>query len=328
MVIFAIIILWITWNYDAIKASHALPLKTYTSKADNARCLKCHAGGRYEMPDPEDSTRKISGFMQAGNIIDTLRYYHSTHWDFKCTDCHSDEYNVQPHNPELKSLPMSTCLDCHGGDENYAKYHFEDIDTAFMAGDHYKAIGMDFNCWSCHDAHYDMQFVRDSTADIRRIVEYDNNMCLKCHDKSGTDTTTKISGKAIPDMTVAHLWLPESSRHLTSVRCIDCHAKVDDQLLVSHQIVNKADAVRNCEACHTENSLLLKTLYKNRPVSGKRKSGFLKNITRDSKIEKVLKKNPELNIILLSATALLLIGVLFVVFRWLIPFSENSGRKK
>ncbi|HNX08316.1 MAG TPA: hypothetical protein PKL96_12095, partial [Bacteroidales bacterium] len=101
MVIFAIIILWITWNYDAIKASHALPLKTYTSKADNARCLKCHAGGRYEMPDPEDSTRKISGFMQAGNIIDTLRYYHSTHWDFKCTDCHSDEYNVQPHNPEL-----------------------------------------------------------------------------------------------------------------------------------------------------------------------------------------------------------------------------------
>ncbi|HNX07968.1 MAG TPA: hypothetical protein PKL96_10320, partial [Bacteroidales bacterium] len=69
-------------------------------------------------------------------------------------------------------------------------------------------------------------------------------------------------------------------------------------------------------------------LYKNRPVSGKRKSGFLKSIMSDNNMVKALRKNPELSIILLSATALLLIGVLFVVFRWLIPFSENSGRKK
>jgi len=262
--------------------------------------------------------------MSVNSIIDTMRFYNSNHWSFKCTDCHSDEYLKQPHDPALKSAPMSTCLDCHGGDETFAKYHFEDIDSEFHNSAHFKADSVNFTCWNCHNAHYDKLSMRDTLQQPHQVISYDNNMCLKCHGKEPTYQGKYLTDSIKTDVITLHQWLPESKKHLDNLRCIDCHAAVDDSLLVPHQILEKSKAVKDCKACHIENSLLLKTLYKNRTSAGIKKIMFLKTVPVDGLVMPTAKKHPALNIVLISLSVLLLLTVLFIVFRYFIPNIEKK----
>jgi len=262
--------------------------------------------------------------MAVNSMIDTILFYSSNHWNFKCTDCHSDEYLKQPHDPALKSAPMSTCLDCHGGDDTYAKYHFEDIDSEFHNSAHFKADSVNFTCWNCHNAHYDKLSMRDTLQQPHQMISYDNNSCLKCHGKEPTYQGNYLSDSIKTDMIALHQWLPETEKHLSNLRCIDCHTAANDSLLVPHQILEKSMAVKDCKACHTENSLLLKTLYKNRPASGMKKVRFLKTVPVDGLVVPQAKKHPVLNIILISLSVLLLLIVLYTVFRYLIPYIEKK----
>ena len=323
------VVLFYSHEYGVVKKNNTAILnREYTSRTDNENCLKCHARSACEIRDTADSTKTVTHYLLPQNIIDTTRFYSSNHWNFKCTDCHSDEYLKQPHDPALKTAPMSTCLDCHGGDENYAKYHFEDIDTACISSIHYKADSMNFACWICHNAHYDKLSMRDTLQEAHQVIQYDNTMCLNCHGKGHNYHGNYGTDSIKTDMMAIHQWLPEAEVHLNNLRCIDCHAAVNDSMMVSHHIRPKEQAVKDCKACHIENSLLLKTLYKNRPASGKKKARFLKTIPIDGKaVLPKVKKYPVLNFILLSLSALLLIVILFIVFRHLIPYSEKNHKK-
>jgi hypothetical protein len=308
-IIAIVIVLSIAFSikHEPIKKRQAIThqQKDYTSKTENAKCLKCHAVARYEIQDPDDSTKTICKRMSSGWMIDTNKYYNSNHWDFKCTDCHSDEYLKTPHDSKLKYVQLNICLDCHADDEKTAKYHFEDIDTAFRQSTHYKMDSTHFNCWSCHDPHYNKSITRDSLQDIRAIVAYDNAVCLKCHDTNTRDNYYEFFGKAKTNLYEKHAWLHELQNHFENVRCIDCHVAINDSLLVPHSIIPKASSVRECSACHAPNSILLKSLYKNRPQEAVNKFGFLNPVNLKFQNVIGMNRNYYLNLV-----ALILLGII------------------
>lgn len=254
--------------------------ETYTSKSDNEFCFKCHSQDRYKISNPNDSTDTIEKRMPLSYIIDSILYYTSNHWDFKCVDCHSEDYKKTPHDAALKYTQMNTCLDCHGDDETFAKFHFEEIDTSFRQSVHYKMDSNGFGCFSCHDAHYNLLSMRDSLQDIRITVSYANNICLKCHEANSNNNFYEYHSKN-PKANIyeKHNWLPALENHFSNVRCVDCHSRPEDPQLVPHKILPKKESVRNCSECHNPNSLMLKTLYKNRVSDHNTKYGFLNPVT-------------------------------------------------
>ena len=71
-----------------------------------------------------------------------------------------------------------------------------------------------------------------------------------------------ISNQEIPTVVDIHEWLPNQELHFKHVRCIECHTPTEDDLMVSHNILSKEQAVRRCAECHSSNSLLKASLYK------------------------------------------------------------------
>jgi hypothetical protein len=71
-----------------------------------------------------------------------------------------------------------------------------------------------------------------------------------------------ISGNENPQLVQVHNWLPNQELHFQHVRCIECHTEVVDGLNISHNIQEKAKAVKNCVECHSANSRLKSSLYK------------------------------------------------------------------
>ncbi|MDX8340194.1 cytochrome c3 family protein [Draconibacterium sp. IB214405] len=224
----------------------------------NHDCLQCHSQQTYsfhnEMMDTEEK-RLMNPYL----IIDTTQLRTGVHQSFDCTDCHSFDYTTYPHLATLKLEPMMTCLDCHGGDESFAKYEFERIDEEVKKSIHYQSFGENFTCSKCHDQHYYSATARTSSS-IVEIVEISNEMCLSCHNDMKKFSLVSESDKAaVVDI---HDWLPNQELHFKHVRCIECHTAVEDDLMVSHNILSKDQAVRRCAECHSANSLLKASLYK------------------------------------------------------------------
>jgi len=69
--------------------------------------------------------------------------------------------------------------------------------------------------------------------------------------------------------------------HFKQVRCIDCHTRINDQVLVAHLILPKEEAIRRCSGCHSRNSILLATLYKHQVKEARNKYGFFNAIVKN-----------------------------------------------
>ncbi len=237
------------------------PLRTMAQFYDDPKnhdCLKCHSQQTYSFHNDlmgTEQTRMMNPYF----ILDTTALRHGVHQNFDCIDCHSYEYSIYPHAANLKLEPLLTCLDCHGGDEAYAKYHFEEIQEEVEKSIHYKVYGESFSCSKCHSQHTYTTTARTSSS-ITEIVEYSNNMCLSCH--NNMSRYEMVSGKENPELVDIHSWLPNQELHFQHVRCIECHTPVTDTLMVSHNILSKENAVRRCAECHSANSLLKASLYK------------------------------------------------------------------
>lgn len=203
-------------------------------------------------------------------IIDTVALRHGVHKNFDCTDCHSYEYTTYPHAANLKLEPMMTCLDCHGGDESFAKYQFEQIDEEVKKSIHYQVYGDVFTCSKCHSQHTYAPMARTSSS-VTEIVEYSNAMCLSCH--NDMKRFHLVSGADKPTVVTIHEWLPNQELHFKHVRCIECHTPVEDTLMVSHNILPKEQAVRRCAECHSSNSLLKASLYKYQNLQQRSENG-------------------------------------------------------
>ncbi len=278
---------------------------------DNERCLKCHGQRRYEYTN-EVLGRQVKSLMFSERIIDRNKFYQSNHKSFSCTDCHSKGYLTFPHPGELRMEQKFNCMDCHGGDENFAQYHFEEIESEYQKSVHYKLEEEGFTCWKCHGPH-DYRISIRNTSNLKETILYDNNICLNCH--SNYNHFMLLTEREEMNILKKHEWLPNQDAHFKSVRCIECHAQTNDTLLVAHYIKPKSEAVKKCNECHSRNSILMSSLYKFQSKE-QRKDGFLNGIILNESYVIGANRNEYLNLlsILIFIFTLVIIGV-HVFFR-------------
>ncbi len=238
---------------------------------ENENCLKCHGEKFYTLTDTLSGAEKRAN-MCMDYRINRDEFYHSVHWSFSCLDCHSDEYRNFPHAMKLRFADYWTCLDCHGYDENFAQYKFEQIDEESMKSVHYTATDGNFSCWNCHDPH-SYKLLSRKTENVSDIIVATNNICLHCH--GNEEKFRLLSNKDLGNVIPEHDWLPNQELHFRTVRCIECHSQMNDSLLISHNIMAADSAVRHCVQCHSSNSILMGSLYKFRAKESRKEYGFI-----------------------------------------------------
>ena len=108
-----------------------------------------------------------------------------------------------------------SCLDCHGGDEEYAHFHFDEIGEEFDSSIHAKSFGTQFKCESCHNPHsYQLKFRKEF--DIEKIIKNNNSVCLNCH-TNDIEYNLFVNNKR-PDILSTHDWLPNQELHFNKVQ--------------------------------------------------------------------------------------------------------------
>lgn len=239
---------------------------------ENKECLKCH-GRSYFSYFNETIGREIKERMSPYYLVDSAEYYQSNHRNFQCTDCHSSSYSETfPHPNELRFEPMLVCMDCHEGDDVYEKYNFAAITDEYLHSVHSEKHSEEFNCWMCHNPH-SYKITARTSENLPTTIQYDNEICLSCH--SNQSKIGLLSDRHIYDMLHQHEWLPNNRLHFQNVRCIECHARVSDTLMVAHMVQPKEKAVKLCVECHSQNSILMASLYKYIKQETQEKQGFL-----------------------------------------------------
>ncbi|MBN1988367.1 MAG: cytochrome c3 family protein [Bacteroidales bacterium] len=242
---------------------------------DNVQnCLRCHGELYYTIEDT------LSGSIKRRLMSDHLRistdeFYGSVHWNFSCLDCHSEGYAAFPHALDLRFEEAWGCIDCHGYDEKFAKFNFESIEQEFQKSVHYTAMDGAFTCWECHNPHSYKVQARESLTSENFIVE-SNKMCLSCH--GSPEKFGLYSDKKLGAVMTKHDWLPNQTLHLQAVRCIECHTMQSDDVMVAHFVTPKDDAVKNCVDCHSQNSILVGSLYKFQSKEARSKYGVLNGV--------------------------------------------------
>lgn len=237
---------------------------------DNENCFLCHGQDQYEYVN-QNSGKTLKETMCSERLIMRDEFYGSNHKSFSCADCHSSGYSEFPHPGELRMEESFNCIDCHGGDDMFAQFNFEEIEADYQKSVHFPLEEQGFSCWKCHDPHEYRISIRNTT-NLEMTISYDNDICLNCH--SDFNRYKLLTGKEEVNLIEKHDWLPNQASHFRSVRCIECHSAINDSVLVSHQI-NKSDlAVKKCNECHSQNSMLMESLYKFQSKE-QRRDGFL-----------------------------------------------------
>jgi len=321
--IFRIIVPFALINFIPLSSASGSLFKTENSKvqdtakfvsrfeADNDRCFKCHGQEKYEYTN-ETLGKQVRDIMCSERIVRKNEFYSSNHKSFSCTDCHSDQYVKFPHSGELRMEQKYICIDCHGGDEKFAKYHFEEIEAEYQKSTHFKMENDGFSCWKCHNPHTYKISVRNNT-NLKETIAYDNAICLNCH--SNFSNFQLISDKAEIDIIQKHGWLPNQALHFANVRCIECHTKINNNIPVSHQIRPKGEAVRLCNECHSKNSLLMASLYKFESKE-QRRDGFFNGIILNASYVIGANRNEYLNLLsLIIFAVILLVITIHIIFR-------------
>ncbi len=252
---------------SAFSDETTIPLSEETQK-----CLSCHGGAHFILSDTA-SGDEVKLTMYRELRVDPSKFASGTHGKFKCTDCHSSDYDIIPHPLSVKFESNYACMDCHGGDEAYASFKFETIEEEYNESVHAKLLGEEFTCWSCHNPHY---YKLSRNISVIERVATDNEMCLQCH---GNEIKfSDLSEDELPNLISKHDWLPNQTLHFKKVRCIDCHAKQNDSIMVAHLIQGGDKAVKNCVECHSTNSILMASLYKHEVSQQRDERGFYNSI--------------------------------------------------
>ncbi|MDY0102680.1 MAG: cytochrome c3 family protein [Lentimicrobium sp.] len=271
---------------------------------ETRQCLACHGSDRYEAVDTATG-EKIMLRMYKEARIDLPTYQDGTHGQFKCTDCHSTDFEITPHPFSARAEANYTCLDCHGDDEEYASFHFETIEEEFKKSIHATDEDSDVNCWNCHNPH-SYKLSSKEPENLTNRITVNNMVCLDCH---GEVNYSFLIGKDAPDLIKSHDWLPNQTLHFSRVRCIDCHAATNDSILVAHMVLPAEDAVKKCVECHSTNSILMGSLYKHQSKTARNKYGFFNGVIANESYLVGANRNYYLNIASLSIFIMVLIGI-------------------
>ena len=308
---FRLILLVALFSFSASSHSNAQSYKN----AQHHQCLKCHSNQSYSFNNTVTG-KVVKRLTNPYYILDTVAISAGVHKSFDCTDCHSAEYQTYPHQANLKLQPLSTCLDCHGGDASFASYQFEKIQEEFKKSVHFQVYGENFTCSKCHSQHTYKATARNSS-DVMEIVDFDNKMCLSCH--NDMKKYKLVSGHDNPKLVEVHDWLPNQALHFQHVRCIECHTEVVDSLMVSHNILKKDKALKKCVQCHSANSRLKASLYKYENLQKRAKEGVIKGILTNSSYMIGTHQSPFLKllsiIILLAVLTGIIIHSIFRIFK-------------
>ncbi len=237
-------------------------------------CLRCHGKLAFTITDTVSGLSRKE-LMAEYHFISPDAFYNSVHWSFSCLDCHSEGFRSFPHSIETRFETGWSCLDCHGYDPTYAQYKFEEIDAEYQKSIHYTATDGAFTCWQCHDAHYYNPLARETGSGRENILK-SNEMCLHCH--GNPDMMGLVTEKELTMVLPRHEWLPDTDRHLAAVRCIDCHTRMTDSVLVAHEVMSADSAVNTCADCHSQNSILMGTLYKYASRESRDQKGFVNGV--------------------------------------------------
>lgn len=294
-----------------------LPGLLNAEHSDNKKCLRCHSMATFGIRD-------TLSLLVKNLSVNPVEFDSSNHKRLICTKCHSKDFDNFPHPQELKSENLY-CLNCHRDDEKLVKFRFPDIEKEFKESVHFKKLKDKFTCFNCHDPH---SFKINSRVkeNLKEAVLYDNQICLECHNYA--DKIEGLSGRILPSLSVTHNWLPHQKLHWESVRCIDCHI-LQNVSGVSHLILEKKDAVKNCVKCHSKDSMLRQSLYKFQAKEERNKIGFLNaTILNDSYIIGAT-RNIYLDVISFIAFGLTIIGISIHGFlRWFIKRKINKKGDK
>jgi hypothetical protein len=106
-----------------------------------------------------------------------------------------------------------------------------------------------------------------------------------------------------------HEWLPNPVKHFKSVRCIECHAEIREDVLVAHNIRPKEEAIRTCAACHSADSRLKYSLYKYQLAQERTEKGILTSIISNRTFAIGTNPSPLLNLISQLILACALLGI-------------------
>jgi hypothetical protein len=272
----------------------------------SSHCIQCH-GNRYYKFHNKVTETEVKKLMNPYYFVDSTKYVTAIHSFFSCEDCHSPEYVNYPHPSELKLDPKMSCLDCHGGDETFAKYQFDQMAVEVDSSVHHMALGEKFKCEMCHDLHSYKLGARNENSKIADIVKQDNEMCLSCHNNLSKYQVLTDNQK--PELIKTHEWLPNQELHFLNVRCIECHTPVSDTVMVSHKILPKEKAVHLCSDCHSTNSLLRDKLYKYATIQSRNEGGYYNSVILNEAYVIGANRNKYLNIISLLILGMAIGGI-------------------
>lgn len=291
----------VVFRFKAEKVNQDTAVFAFPFEEDNQRCFKCHGQAKYLYTN-ESLGKEVKALMCSERIVRKDEFYKSNHKSFRCTDCHSADYVNFPHPGELRMEYKMNCIDCHSGDETY---HFDEIAAEYQQSIHFKLEEDGFSCWKCHNPHTYKISVRN-VDNLRETILYDNNICLNCH--SDFNRFQLLTDHAEINLIQKHDWLPNQAAHIANVRCIECHTAISNNLPVAHLIKPKTEAVKLCNECHSQNSILMASLYKFASKE-QRRDGFFNAIILNESYVIGANRNEYLNLLSL----LIFVGVLGVL---------------
>ena len=219
----------------------------------NGECIACHTEQALLFPPRSGMDLE----RLAGALLDPFQFQKSDHAGMACKTCHGKAYVEYPHQ-EGKGGKALECAECH------AQLAFR-VQSQFDKSVHARNLSEHFTCNTCHDPHVDR--IAQNVGDPRQTVSLDNARCMACHDSD--EEFAKFSGKLTegktrPDIDSIHEFLPNTQRHWQAVRCIECHTPISThgKLALSHEILDKERAQRDCVTCHSQDTELRTRLYR------------------------------------------------------------------
>jgi len=283
------------------------PAVAEKNRKANEACFSCHSEFGFKNPPRTD----IDMAKLAATILyDPKVFGGSNHGTMDCRQCHGQGYNDYPHSDTGKS-ETSPCSECHA--TKVAR-----LEPQFDASVHSKNEGLKekFTCGTCHDPHVDLGATK--LKDPHKIVIQDNKGCLNCHNSDETfakfapeeDKTPGLKKKR-PDIDSIHEWLPNTKVHWKAVRCVECHTpEVKANRPLSHEILDKEKAEKNCVSCHSASSSLTTRLYRHMIKDEQQRLGFTNSVILSSSYVIGATRNPAIDNIVIWLVGLTLGGVL------------------
>lgn len=272
----------------------------------NEACFACHSEFGFKNPPRTDMDME----KLAAALYEPKVYAGSNHGTMDCRQCHGQGYNDYPHSETGKS-ETSPCSECHA--TKVAR-----LEPQYDASVHARldSVKAKFTCATCHDPHIDLGATL--LKDPHKISIQDNKACLECHDSDETfakfapdnEKTPGIKKKR-PDVDTIHDWLPNTKRHWQTVRCVECHTpEVKANRPLSHEILDKEKAEKNCLSCHSAESSLKTRLYRHLVKDEHQRLGFTNSVILSSSYVIGATRNPLLDKIVIGLVVLTLGGVL------------------